>query len=156
MEFDKLLALLDAFEKERVEYVLVGGAAVNLHGIIRATEDMDFFVRPDPENVERLKRALRTVWDDPEIDQISADDLAGQYPTIRYGPPDEDFVVDILSRLGEAFSFADIAWNPVVIEGVTVRLATPSALYRMKKDTIRPIDRADAATLKDKFGLNEE
>jgi hypothetical protein len=156
MEFDKLLALLDAFEKERVEYVLVGGAAVNLHGIIRATEDMDFFVRPDPENVERLKRALRTVWNDPEIDQISAGDLAGQYPTIRYGPPDEDFVVDILSRLGEAFSFADIAWNPVVIEGVTVRLATPSALYRMKKDTIRPIDRADAATLKDKFGLNEE
>jgi hypothetical protein len=31
-----------------------------------------------------------------------------------------------------------------------------SLLYHMKKDTVRPIDRADAATLKEKFGLIED
>jgi hypothetical protein len=44
----------------------------------------------------------------------------------------------------------------VVIEGVPVRLATPSTLYRMKRDTVRPIDRADAAALRERFRIAEE
>jgi hypothetical protein len=44
----------------------------------------------------------------------------------------------------------------VTIEGVPVRVATPATLYRMKKDTVRPIDRADAAALRDKFRLAED
>jgi hypothetical protein len=31
-----------------------------------------------------------------------------------------------------------------------------SSLYRMKRDTIRPIDRADAVALREKFGLEDE
>ena len=46
-----------AMADEGVDYVLVGGVAVNLHGIVRATEDADLFVRPDAENVARLRRA---------------------------------------------------------------------------------------------------
>ena len=48
MNFD---ALLGALHRDRVEYVLVGGVALNLHGIVRATEDVDFFV--DPRNTLR-------------------------------------------------------------------------------------------------------
>jgi hypothetical protein len=44
----------------------------------------------------------------------------------------------------------------VDLEGVQVRLATPSTLFRMKKDTIRPIDKADAAALKEMFDLQED
>lgn len=40
-----------------------------------------------------------------------------------------------------------------MVEGVAVRVATPATLYRMKKDTVRPIDRADAAALREKFGI---
>lgn len=36
-----------------------------------------------PANVERLKVTLRAVFADPEIDQISAADLAGEYPAIE-------------------------------------------------------------------------
>ena len=156
MDFDTLLAILKAFEHEQVDYILVGGVALNLHGIVRVTEDVDFFIRPTPENVERVKRALRSLWDDPEIDTISAEDVCGQYPTIRYGPPAEEFVVDLLSRLGEAFRYDDLESQVIDVEGVRARVATPETLYRMKKDTLRPIDHADAVTLKDKFRIKDE
>ena len=42
-----------------------------------------------------------------------------------------------------------------MVEGIKVPVATPATLYRMKKDTVRPIDRADAAALREKFGLGE-
>jgi hypothetical protein len=156
MEFEVLLRLLAALQRESVEYALVGGVALNLHGIIRVTEDVDFFIRPTADNVDRLKRALRSVWNDPEIDEIRAEDLAGQYPTVRYGPPGEDFVIDLLASLGEAFQFDDIETETVSTHDVDVRIATPRMLYRMKRDTIRPIDHADAAMLRDKFKLRDD
>jgi hypothetical protein len=156
MDFDKFLEVLRALAREGVDYVLVGAVALGIHGLVRATEDVDLFIRPDGENVERLKRALRSVWDDPEIAGITAQDLAGEYPTVRYGPPGEGFVIDLLSRLGSAFAFEDLEAETVSLEGVPARVATPATLYRMKKGTVRPIDRADAAALREKFRLLEE
>lgn len=65
MEFARFLDVVRAFERAKVDYVLVGGVAVNLHGILRATEDIDFFLRPTPDNVQRLRTALKSLWDDP-------------------------------------------------------------------------------------------
>ena len=155
MDFEDFLRLLQALEQHRVNYVLVGAAALNVHGLVRATEDIDLFVQPEAQNVERLRRSLRSVWEDPEIDQISAQDFAGEYPTIRYVPPGGSPVIDLLSRLGSELRFEDLEAETVVLEGVRVRVATPRTLYRMKKDTVRPIDRADAQALREKFKLEE-
>ena len=149
------MELFRALEREGVEYVLVGGVAVNLHGLSRATQDVDLFVRPTRENVDRLKQALRSVFADPCIDEISADDLMGDYPTIRYVPPADPFVVDLLGRLGAAVRYEDLLFEEQVIESVRVRVATPATLYRMKKDTLRPIDRADAQALRRRFNLED-
>jgi hypothetical protein len=156
VEFDKLAAIVRAFHDEAVEYVLVGGAALNLLGLVRATVDVDFFVRPDPANVARIRRALRRVWDDPEIESIVVEDLAGEYAVVRYGPPDETIVVDLIARVGDAFAFDDLQWNTIDVDGVPTRVATPETLYRLKRDTVRPIDRVDAAALRAKFGLKED
>lgn len=60
---------------------------------VRATEDLDLFIRATAANVERLKRGFRLVHDnDPNIDDISADDLLGEYPAVRYCPPSGDSV----------------------------------------------------------------
>ncbi len=40
--------------------------------------------------------------------------------------------------------------------GGDVRVATPQALYRLKKNTVRPINRADAAALRERFRLRDE
>ena len=154
MDFGRFLDLIRAFEQANVDYVLVGGVAVNLHGIVRATEDIDFFVQPEPSNIERLKHALGSLWDDPEIEDIRAEDFAA-YPTLRYGPPTGDFVIDILTSLGTAFRFEDLRSEILTIEGVPVRVATPETLVRMKRGTLRPIDRADAAELARMFHIEE-
>lgn len=155
MNLDKILELLRALQHEHVDYVLVGGVAVNLHGLPRQTEDVDLFVRPTEENIERLRNALRAVWHDAAIDEITAEGLAGPYPTIRYGTPDEDVVVDVLAKLGEAFRYEDLEVQILDWEGVQVRLATPRTLYNMKRDTMRSLDRIDADRLNRKFGLEQ-
>lgn len=155
MDFGRFLDVLRALERAKVDYVLVGGVAVNLHGIIRATEDVDLFVRPEPANIERLKSALRSLWDDPEIDEIRPEDFS-TYPTLRYGPPGEEILIDVLTRLGTAFSFDDMEAETLEVEGVAVRVATPETLVRMKRGTPRAIDAADAAALARLFGIQEE
>jgi len=145
MEFSRFLDVIRAFANARVDYILVGGVAVNLHGVVRATEDIDFFVRPEPGNIERLKLALRSLWDDPEIDEIRHEDFEA-YPTLRYGPPGEELVIDILTRLGTAFRFEDLEAETQTVEGVAVRIATPATLVRID---------ADAAALTRIFDLGE-
>lgn len=156
MSFDDAKRILAALDREHVRYVLVGSMAMAALGVIRATRDMDFFVSPDPENVERLKAALRSVFQDPHIDEISAEDLAGDYPAIQYVPPEGDFSLDILSRLGEVFRFEDLESDEMIVDGIRIRVATPRMLYRMKKDTVRPQDKVDAEEIRETFGLAEE
>ena len=57
MDFSQAMRVLAAFARHGVEYVLVGSMAMAAQGLIRATRDMDVFVAPDAENVERLKAA---------------------------------------------------------------------------------------------------
>ena len=155
MQFIEAMRILSALERHGVAYVLVGSMAMAAQGIVRATRDIDIFVSADESNVARLRAALGEVFDDPEIEGISAADLAGEYPAIQYVPPDSDYWIDILSRLGEAFRYADLESEVVQIEGIAIRVATPRMLYRMKRDTVRPQDHADAQLLKQRFNVGD-
>jgi len=148
-----VLLLLQALHREGVRYALVGGLAVSFHGILRMTEDADLFLDPREDNIEKLKKAMRSVWDDADIDDINAADFRGDYATIRYRPPAGEIIVDLISRLATAFQLEDIAWVDKVVDGVSVRLATPATLLKMKRDTLHERDRMDAADLREKFGL---
>ena len=156
MEYEIVLRVLAALEREGVRYVVFGAAALNLHGLARFTEDLDLFIAPDVENVQALKRALHSVFDDPHIDEISGTDLAGDYPAIQYVPPVGTFHLDLVSRLGEAFRFEDLETVRMPFEDLVVTVASPAMLYRMKRDTVRLKDRADAEMLKQRFGLAGE
>ena len=156
LDADKLLDLIRAMNDEGVEYITFGAIAMAVHALPRATEDADFFIAPSAENIDRLKRALRRVWDDPYIDEITAEDLLGDYPSVRYGPPDEEFTIDFLTRLGEVYHYSTLESEMSELEGVPIRVVTPRMLYRMKKDTVRPKDRMDADVLRRKFALSEE
>lgn len=50
------LEYIDLLNENEVEYVLVGGMAVNIHGYRRSTGDMDLFVNPTQENHDTLKK----------------------------------------------------------------------------------------------------
>jgi hypothetical protein len=153
---DELLRVLKAFEEHGLEYVLIGATALALHGIVRATEDVDFFIRATADNVERLKHAFRSVYaDDPNIEEIRAQDLLGEYPAVRYYPPTGDLYFDVLTRLGEVSRYEDVAVETKIIAGIRVWVATPRALYDLKKGTVRALDRQDAEALRQRFLLED-
>jgi hypothetical protein len=156
MDFDSTKKVLAALQREGVKYVVFGAAAINLLGLPRATQDLDIFLAPEADNVEKLKAALRRVFDDPHIEEIRAEELLGEYPAVEYVPPSGAFHIDILTRLGDAFRFEDLDSQQVDFQGVSVPVATPRTLYRMKKGTVRPRDRADAAMLKERFQIEDE
>ena len=152
-----MLRVLRAFDQEGLEYVLIGAAAMGFHGLVRATEDLDIFIRATAENVERLKRAFRAAYDnDPNVDDIKAADLLGDYPAVRYYPPSGDLYFDVMTRLGEVASFDTVSAQTIPVEGISVRVATPAALFRLKKNTVRPLDRQDAEALRRQFDLEDE
>ena len=155
MDYEVIKRLLGALEQTGVRYAVFGAVAMNLHGLARFTADVDLFVEPTVENIDRLKAALRTVVDDPAIEEISADDLLGDYPAVQYNPPDATFHIDILTRLGEAYEFTDLQIARVPLDDLTVSVVTPQTLYEMKRDTVRLKDKADAQMLKRRFDLQD-
>lgn len=151
------MRVLREFESAGLEYVLIGAAAMGFHGLVRATQDLDLFVRPTPQNIEKLRAALRVAYQgDPSIDEISTADLLGDYPAVRYVPPAGDLYFDIMTRLGEVASFETIDAEVKEVDGTEVRVATPTALYRLKKGTVRAQDHIDAAVLRERFSLTDE
>ncbi len=146
-QFEQFISVLDALGKHKVEYILVGGVAVILHGIERLTRDIDIFVKMEQDNIERLRNALHSLFDDESIDEITLEELQ-EYSVIRFGVSD-DFCVDIMARIGEVAVYEDLEFETICHEGLNIRIATPETLYNLKKDTIRHKDRYDAAYLLD-------
>jgi hypothetical protein len=59
MKLASFEAIVRALEDASVRYLVVGGLAVNAHGFLRFTKDVDFVVQLAPDNIERAFVALR-------------------------------------------------------------------------------------------------
>ena len=148
MEFARLLAIAQAFSREAVRYEVFGGVAINLHGLPRATEDVDFLVDPSPDNVARIKRALRSIWDDPNLDDLRDDDMA-DFPFLTYRPPSESFSIKLYQMKSPNETIT------LDVRGVPVPVVTPRALYEMKRRALRYPDGIDAIHLRERFDFAE-
>ena len=60
-----------------------------------------------------------------------------------------------MSRLGSAFTFDDLEVVRVKFGASVVAVVSPTTLYRMKRDTLRPRDHDDAERLRRAFGVGE-
>ena len=128
-----------------------------MRGIIRGTEDVDLLIKASRENVRRITAALRSAYqDDPSIEEIRADDLLGDYPVVRYFPPSEKLCLDLIAGISEKERFESVDAETMKYRGVRIRVATPAALHRLKRWTMRPIDCQDATTLRAQFDLEED
>ena len=144
-QFDEFLKILDAFDKAQVDYILIGGVAVVLNGFERLTNDIDIFVEVIPQNIEKLKNALLTLYKDNSVNEIQQNDFEN-YPVIRYGTPN-GFYIDIIGKLGEMVKYEDLQCEVMNIQGVNIKVATPETLFKLKKDTLREKDKIDASFL---------
>ena len=149
--------MLRALQDAGVEYIMIGAMAMGIHGLVRATQDVDMLVRAEQGNIERIRKALRAIYpEDQSVEEIRDDDLLGDYAVVRYCPPSGEYYFDFISRLGEVVTFESVESEVKDVEGVRVRVATPAALYQLKKDTVRPIDWQDATSLRNQFQLKED
>ncbi len=78
MDIEDLLRSLNA---HRVDYVIIGATAFPPHGYARATLDIDLFIRPEPQNANRVLVALRDFGYD--ISDITLEDLLTKKVLIR-------------------------------------------------------------------------
>ncbi len=145
-QFKEFLEVFKALDQQKVDYVLIGGVAVILHGMERLTRDIDIIVKMSPENIYKLRKALQTVFEDDAIEEITLPELY-KFPVIRYGTPNE-FYIDIMARVGELAYFEDLEYITIEYQGVKIRIAKPESLFKLKKDSIRDKDRIDAIFLK--------
>ncbi len=150
--FDNFLELMDSFEKNKVEYVIIGGLAINLHGFNRNTQDIDLFINPTKKNIDKLKKSLFQVFGDDDIDEISIEEL-NKYPVIRYGSS-SGVQIDIITKLGERFDFSNLNIDVKEIDGIKIKYANLKTLYKLKEKTCREIDQLDLKFLKSKMENN--
>ena len=54
----EVLQFFRSLEQNEVKYLLVGGFAMAFHGYVRATHDLDLWIKDDPENINKLKIVL--------------------------------------------------------------------------------------------------
>lgn len=144
--FNRFLEIIDSLEKEKVDYILIGGFAMVLYGMPRATQDIDIFIKLREENIERLQKALYTVFNNKDVFEITFSEFQ-KYPVIRYGA-EEGYYVDILANIGSAFSFEDLIFEELTIEGHKIKIASVETLYKLKEKTLPAIDESDILFLK--------
>ena len=91
---NEFLKVFEAFHRKDVNYILIGGVAMNIHGFGRATGDIDIFVTLVPENLDKLRQALYSIYKDDSVEEITSEEL-DNYAVIRYGTPKGFLIVPV-------------------------------------------------------------
>lgn len=142
-------AIIKALADHGVEYVVIGGVAVQAHGHTRTTQDLDVFPAPGEKNRQRLASALR--------------ELNGRPVGEDAGPPNDPKIlvagileldtdaggIDIHPRPAGAAAYEEVRLRALEIElaGIRVPVASLDDLVAMKRASGRPIDRGDIIAL---------
>jgi hypothetical protein len=131
-------ALLEALVAGAVDFVVIGGVAVGVHGYERATKDLDVVPGPDSPNVDRLHAVLATI-------EAAPLELGGN-----------SFAMTRFGRLGlmqdvEPEDYEDLATRSLVVVTPigSVRFAGLDALLRMKYAAGRDLDLVDIRALRE-------
>jgi hypothetical protein len=62
-EEDDLIKLCASLNSQGSKYIVIGGMAMNQHGMLRATEDIDLLVESSRENQAKVRKALEVLPD---------------------------------------------------------------------------------------------
>lgn len=138
--------LLRDFVAAGVDFLLIGGWAVAVHGHGRATDDMDVLVRAESKNAIRVVEALRE-YGAPLATHGVTSELFSQ-PRDGYRMGRKPIVIEILTCIsGVTFEEASEGAVTVEIGGVSVRVIGRQALIKNKRAAGRPKDLADVEAL---------
>lgn len=159
--------IFEAFFVKKVRYLIVGGLAVNLHGVPRITQDIDIIISMDEENIKKLIQTLEELEYIPRL-PVNPYDLSN--PVIRekwikeknlkafsfYNKKENYKVVDII--LTHPLSFEQSYQSRIIkkLKTIEVYLISIKDLITMKKMTGRDQDLSDIELLKKVTELMED
>ena len=138
--------LIEAFNTHQVEYILVGGYAVIVHGYNRSTGDLDLWVNATEENYENLVRAFAT-FGMPTFDMTRHKFLhTDQYDVFTFGVPPT--AIDLITKLkGPGFKEAYKNSSIYEFEDMEVRVIQYGDLLAAKRAAGRNRDLNDVEQL---------
>ena len=137
---------LQALQDEKVIFLIVGAYALAIHGVPRATGDLDIWIKSDPDNAKLVWKALQSFGAPVKALDVSIRDLATKGMVVQIGLPPRR--IDLLTDIS-GVTFEE-AWQTRVLHEVgslTVPFIGRRALLQNKKASGRPKDLVDLATL---------
>jgi hypothetical protein len=143
--------ILQALARQGVDYVLVGGLAVQTHGHTRTTFDVDILPRPEPGNLTRLASALRSLDArvlNPGSEALEIDAAMLPRATLwQFSTPHGP--IDVLHDAPGAPPYKDLRDRALEVSlgQIVVPVAGRDDLISMKRASGRPIDLEDLAVL---------
>jgi hypothetical protein len=162
LRLDDLLRALDA---HGVDFVIIGGIAVGMHGHVRATKDLDVMIEPSPANIERLWRFIEDVGAEPlALDDFRPDELPLPFEPRSFLEGGNWLLrtslgrLDVMQYADGAPPYADLAARSLLgdLPGLEapVRVCSLDDLLAMKRAADRAIDRGDIERLEQAHGLD--
>ena len=140
-DFVDFIACLD---EQKVSFVLVGAYALGVHGVIRATGDLDVLYRPSRANVKRLRAAMQEFGAPTEI--IDEEALLTEDIVTQFGQP--PYRIDLLNEI-DGVTFAEV-WKGAVAIAIgrhRVRVIGLQELKKNKRASGRKKDKDDLRRL---------
>jgi predicted nucleotidyltransferase len=159
MEVRSVEAIVKALNGAQVQYLIVGGLAVNAHGYERATRDVDLVIGLQPDNIVRGLRALLGASYQAGV-PVTPEQFADAALREKWRREKNMIVLKLWSDVHrrtpvdvfvyEPFDFAreyELARMEKVTGSQTARVVRLETLLAMKREAARPQDLADIADL---------
>lgn len=144
---DELITLWRAFEKNKLQYILVGGFASILNGYNRLTSDLDIWIKDTKDNRIALQKSLQETGLETITDLQNIDFIPG-WSTINLP---SGFELDVMTKLKgfeqEKFDECYTNSNEAIIENISVHFFHINQLIESKKATNRIKDQLDVEEL---------
>ena len=143
--------ILRTLADHEVEYVLIGGLAVQTHGHVRSTNDADLVPAPEPANLARLAAALQEL--DAKVLNPGEEDLevdAKMLPRATLWQfATRDGGVDVMHEVPGGRPYAELQKRALRVRlgDIDVPVVDLDDLIQMKLARARPVDLADVAAL---------
>ncbi|MBT3835404.1 nucleotidyl transferase AbiEii/AbiGii toxin family protein [Candidatus Peribacteria bacterium] len=156
--------IFETLNTAKVQYVIVGGVAMNLLGCPRFTNDIDILLALDSENIDKMKKLMQELGYEQRIpldlDELGDEKKAVQFIKDRnllaytfYHPKEPLYAVDVI--IGPSLQFDQYKKNVVHVDVWSISLPVVSIddLIGLKEKSDREKDALDVATLLEYKGL---
>ncbi len=153
------LDLFKSLEKHQVEYLLVGGLAMNLHGVPRMTMDVDLILALNEKNLDRFFLVVDDLALTPAF-PIALEDLKSPEQKAKWIKEKNMSEFSMRSKDARGPSLDILIAHPLdwkesyqrgigkIIEGTTINLAAIQDMIRLKEFAGRAQDLSDLEHLK--------